>query len=118
MEEATFEALKAHFGLQGHDKTGFPIEWEDLKPILTLFNAYPVAPLREITSGEALEKAVGLQKKLKDLGLGRMKIYNCGLGRDMRNANLKDRNGVPFEQAQMPGTIIATPSQSDACGLP
>ena len=65
MEEATFKALKADFGLQGHDKAGFPIEWEDIKTTLVIFNAHPGAPLREITSGEVFEKIVGLQKNFK-----------------------------------------------------
>ncbi len=115
MEEATFRALKADFGLQGHDKAGFPIEWEALQSTLAAFNANPVALSREIKSSEAIAKAEVLQAKLADLGYGRMRIYNCDDGRDQRNTNLKSKNGVPLSQSQMFGTILATPAHSEAC---
>lgn len=115
MEEATFKALRNDFGLQGKDKNGFPIEWEDLKSTVTEFNANPVARTLEITTDQTLAKVAVLQAKLTELGYGKMRLYTCNSGRDQRNANLRDKTGLAMNQAQMAGTILATPSQLQAC---
>ena len=115
MEEATFKALKNDYGLVGKDKNGFPIEWEDLKSTLIAFNSDPVSKALEITSLQALAKAEVLQTKLTELGYEKMRIYDCNVGRDQRNANLTDKTGVALSQSQRPGTILATPSHLRAC---
>lgn len=115
MEKETFATLKRDFGLSAKDKEGFPIEWANIEAVLIRFNVNPVAPISEITSTQAYDKASELQAKLTELGLGNMVAYDCNQARDQRLKNLVDKNGKLLNPNHFPNAILTTPDRSQPC---
>jgi hypothetical protein len=110
MEAAVFRSLRQDFGRSAVDiQTGRSIEFSRLSETLVRFNADRTASGEGDTFNPTSSKIEILNQSLFDLGLDQMRPYSALAGQNCRNTYLRDRNGHFLDQANFPGTILATP---------
>jgi RHS repeat-associated protein len=110
MEAAVFRSLRRDFGRSAVDiETSRPIEFARLSETLIRFNADRTQTGEGDTFSPTSSKIEILNRSLFDLGLDQMRPYSALAGENCRNTYLRDRNGNFLEQANFPGTILATP---------
>jgi RHS repeat-associated protein len=109
METAVFNLFKSDYKRTAVDKTGTEITINDLTATLDLFN-------RDTSEENALGPKIDiLNAKLVSLGFAEIRRYNCDTGRDFRNKNFIDVSGNRIQQGDYPGTILRTPTATQAC---